>query len=268
MPDWLTCLNEFYTQDNLEVIKSFFLCQTASGAASMLDQAFMDCIDAYNSLLVGTEYHTDLEQTAYTTTNSFSSLVRGQNVRRCLWFRGDQPPRRRSGRSGSCRLSHTFGKQHLARRRNPRNGREKLDCLRRARRISADWSPYELASLDLKTTEEGGTLLENYLLICNFQKEQSLETLNEAVDKEEWIATPQTVNAYYNPSDNSINLPSAILASVLEDGEVSDEVLLGTIGTIIGHEITHGFDTTGSQFDADGNLRNWWTDEDRARLRN
>ena len=264
MPDWLTCLNEFYTQDNLEVIKSFFLCQTASGAASMLDQAFMDCIDAYNSLLVGTEYHTDLEQTAYTTTNSFLPWSVGKMYAAAY---GSEEINRRV----EDLVDQVLAVYRTRLENNTWLGEEtremaveKLDCLRVRVGYPQDWSPYELASLDLKTTEEGGTLLENYLLICNFQKEQSLETLNEAVDKEEWIATPQTVNAYYNPSDNSINLPSAILASVLEDGEVSDEVLLGTIGTIIGHEITHGFDTTGSQFDADGNLRNWWTDEDRA----
>ena len=74
----------------------------------------------------------------------------------------------------------------------------------------------------------------------------------------------QTVNAYYQPTDNSINLPSATLAWAFADGNPSDEQMLGIIGTIVGHEITHGFDTTGSQFDADGNLNNWWTQEDRA----
>jgi putative endopeptidase len=84
------------------------------------------------------------------------------------------------------------------------------------------------------------------------------------VDRTEWGMTPQTVNAYYNPPLNEIVFPAAILQPPFFDLEADDAVNYGAIGAVIGHEIGHGFDDTGSTFDGDGVLRNWWTDEDKA----
>lgn len=83
------------------------------------------------------------------------------------------------------------------------------------------------------------------------------------VDKREWAMTPQTVNAYYNPLANEIVFPAAILQPPFFNATADDAVNYGAIGAVIGHEISHGFDDSGSQFDADGALRNWWTDADR-----
>ena len=76
--------------------------------------------------------------------------------------------------------------------------------------------------------------------------------------------TPQTVNAYYNPGMNEIVFPAAILRSPFFDPEADDAVNFGGIGAVIGHEIGHGFDDQGSRFDGEGNLFDWWTDDDRA----
>jgi predicted metalloendopeptidase len=78
--------------------------------------------------------------------------------------------------------------------------------------------------------------------------------------------TPQTVNAYYNPSMNEIVFPASILQPPFFDADADDAVNYGAIGAVIGHEISHGFDDMGSQYDAEGNLRDWWTVEDRARF--
>ncbi len=88
--------------------------------------------------------------------------------------------------------------------------------------------------------------------------------LGQPVDKLEWGMTPQTVNAYYNASKNEIVFPAAILQPPFFDPQAEDAVNYGGIGAVIGHEISHGFDDQGSKYDGDGNLRNWWTDEDRA----
>jgi len=86
---------------------------------------------------------------------------------------------------------------------------------------------------------------------------------DKPVDRKEWGMTPQTVNAYYNPSQNEIVFPAAILQPPFFDMNADDAVNYGAIGAVIGHEISHGFDDQGSQFDGDGVLRNWWTPEDR-----
>ncbi len=86
------------------------------------------------------------------------------------------------------------------------------------------------------------------------------------VDKDEWFMTPQTVNAYYNPSTNEICFPAGILQYPFFDMNADDAFNYGAIGVVIGHEMTHGFDDQGCQFDKDGNLKNWWTEEDKTKF--
>jgi putative endopeptidase len=93
--------------------------------------------------------------------------------------------------------------------------------------------------------------------------ERNIGKLGQPIDKTEWGLSPQTLNAYYNPSQNEIVFPAAILQPPFFDMSADDAVNYGSIGAVIGHEIGHGFDDQGSTFDGDGSLRNWWTDADR-----
>ena len=93
---------------------------------------------------------------------------------------------------------------------------------------------------------------------------RDLAKLGQPVDRTEWKMTPQTVNAYYNPRMNEIVFPAGILQPPFFDLDADDAVNYGAIGAVIGHEIGHGFDDQGSRYDGDGNLNDWWTDEDRA----
>ena len=92
----------------------------------------------------------------------------------------------------------------------------------------------------------------------------NLAELGKEVDREKWFMSPQTVNAYYNPTTNEICFPAAILQPPFYNSAADDAVNYGAIGVVIGHEMTHGFDDQGRQFDKDGNMNNWWTDEDAA----
>jgi putative endopeptidase len=96
----------------------------------------------------------------------------------------------------------------------------------------------------------------------NFDRE--LAKLGQPVDRDEWFMTPQTVNAYYNPGMNEIVFPAAILQPPFFDADADDAANYGGIGAVIGHEIGHGFDDQGAKYDGDGNLVDWWTDDDRA----
>jgi putative endopeptidase len=95
-----------------------------------------------------------------------------------------------------------------------------------------------------------------------FEFHRQIEKIGKPVDRSEWEMSPPTVNAYYQPTMNSINFPAGILQPPFFDKRTDEAVNLGGIGSVIGHELTHGFDDTGSQFDANGNLRNWWTEKD------
>ena len=89
-----------------------------------------------------------------------------------------------------------------------------------------------------------------------------MNKIGKPVDKDEWGMTPPTVNAYYNPLENNINFPAGILQPPFYSAKADDAVNYGAIGAVIGHELTHGFDDQGRQFDARGNLRDWWTPAD------
>ena len=100
-----------------------------------------------------------------------------------------------------------------------------------------------------------------------FEYRRNLSKLGRPVDRHEWFMTPQTVNALFAPSQNSISFPAAILEPPFFDPAADPAVNYGAIGAVIGHEISHSFDDTGSQFDAQGNLRNWWTPADMAQFK-
>ncbi len=111
-----------------------------------------------------------------------------------------------------------------------------------------------------------GEALANQRRAAAFEYDREIAKLGQPIDREEWGMTPQTVNAYYNGEMNEIVFPAAILQPPFFDAKAEDAVNYGAIGAVIGHEISHGFDDKGSQYDGDGNLRKWWTDEDRARF--
>ena len=95
-----------------------------------------------------------------------------------------------------------------------------------------------------------------------FEFQRQMNKIGKPVDRSEWDMTPPTVNAYYDPTMNNINFPAGILQPPFFDNDMDDAVNFGGIGMVIGHELTHGFDDQGRQFDAKGNLHDWWTPED------
>jgi predicted metalloendopeptidase len=111
-----------------------------------------------------------------------------------------------------------------------------------------------------------GDLLGNVMRGRRFDYDYWMDKLGKKVDRAEWFTTPQTVNAFYSPSRNQIVFPAGILQPPFFDAEADDAANYGAIGSVIGHEISHAFDDHGSQFDGEGNLRNWWTKEDRERF--
>jgi endothelin-converting enzyme/putative endopeptidase len=102
----------------------------------------------------------------------------------------------------------------------------------------------------------------NVTRATSFELHRQLERIGKPVDLDEWFMTPATVNAYYNPSMNDINFPAGVLMPPLYDPKMDDAPNYGNTGGTIGHELIHGFDDQGRKYDGDGNLRDWWTEED------
>lgn len=126
------------------------------------------------------------------------------------------------------------------------------------------WKDY--SQLHLKTVEQGGSLYANLREIAKWNYQEALSKIGKPVDLNEWGMLPQVVNASYSPLMNRIVFPAGILQAPLYDMNADPAVNFGAIGAIIGHEITHGFDDSGSKFDGDGNLKEWWTAEDRQKF--
>jgi len=108
---------------------------------------------------------------------------------------------------------------------------------------------------------------DNAIRTSLFEHARVMRRLHKRVDRKEWFTTPQTVNAFYSPGLNSINFPAAILQPPFFSKDADDAVNYGAMGTVIGHEITHGFDDQGSKFDGKGNRKTWWTRQDHARFK-
>ena len=120
-----------------------------------------------------------------------------------------------------------------------------------------DWSGLNIS---------GDNYYANVMAAAKFNYDYDIAKIGKPTDRLEWGMTPQTVNAYYNPTDNTINFPAAILQPPFFDAKADDGINYGGIGAVIGHEASHGFDDQGSQFDGDGNNKNWWTKDDRAKF--
>lgn len=135
---------------------------------------------------------------------------------------------------------------------------KKLDSFRAKIGYPDKWIDYSAVEID------PSDLLGNVERAHNADVDRHLDEVGKPVDREKWLMTPQTVNAYYHPLLNEIVFPAAILQPPFFTADADDAVNYGGIGAIIGHEIGHGFDDQGSQYDGSGLLRNWWTEEDRT----
>ncbi|WP_407480766.1 M13 family metallopeptidase [Elizabethkingia meningoseptica] len=122
------------------------------------------------------------------------------------------------------------------------------------------WKDY--SKLEQVAAKDGGTLYGNLQKVSEWSYQRELNKIGKPVDKAEWGMSPQTVNAYYNPTNNEIVFPAAILQPPFFNFKADPAVNFGGIGAVIGHEMSHGFDDSGATFDGDGNLVNWWSDAD------
>lgn len=137
---------------------------------------------------------------------------------------------------------------------------EKLDAISEKIGYPDKWTDYSELKVDR------GVFIDNVLRANEFATRKSLAQIGQPTDRSKWEMSPPTVNAYYHPLHNEIVFPAGIMQPPFFNPQADDAVNYGGLGVVIGHEITHGFDDSGAQFDAQGNLRNWWTEEDKVRF--
>ena len=244
----------------LEDLKTLFTWQAIEGAASYLTtEIYMTSFDFYGKVLSGREEPSPLWKRAVGIVNGTLGEAVGQ-MYVAKYFPEENKERMLA-------LVHNLQKALAIRIENlawmsdetKAKALEKLNAITIKIGYPDEWRDY--SKLDINPEDSYYTNLER---AAKFEQEYSLSYLGKPVDKKKWYMTPQTVNAYYNPSSNEICFPAGILQYPFFDMSADDAFNYGAIGVVIGHEMTHGFDDQGCQFDKDGNMINWWTAEDKA----
>jgi len=244
----------------LEDLKTLFSWQVIEGASSYLTtEIYMTSFDFYGKVLSGREEPSPLWKRAVHIVNGTLGEAVGQ-----MYVKKYFPE---ENKARMLALVHNLQRSLGIRienlewmsRETKDKALEKLNAMTIKIGYPDTWRDY--STLDINAAD---TYYANLQRAAKFELDYNLSFLGKPVDKTKWYMTPQTVNAYYNPSSNEICFPAGILQYPFFDMSADDAFNYGAIGVVIGHEMTHGFDDQGCQFDKDGNMVNWWTAEDKA----
>ncbi len=255
--------DKFFNTQNLPLIKDYLKFHMIHGSASYLSEKLGDMKFAfYGKYLNGQQEQRALNKRAYQLINGSLGEAFGK-----LYVQKYFPA---EDKAKMVELISYLMKSFDAHIKNlswmssttKQKALEKLNKITVKVAYPDTWKDY--SKLTVLSENQGGTLYKNLQNITEWQYNKDLAKIGKSVDKTEWGMTPQTVNAYYNPVNNEIVFPAAILQSPFFNPKADPAINFGGIGAVIGHEITHGFDDSGAQFDSDGNLIDWWTPEDKA----
>ena len=256
-------LDTFLTEKNIPLIKDYLKFHLASGSASYLNQKMDDIkFDFYSKYLQGQKEQRALNKRALSLING----VVGEAFGKVYVEKYFTPEAKAQMMTYVDYLKKSFAMHinNLAWMSSvtKQKAMDKLNKFTVKIAYPDKWKDY--SKLQLKSEKDGGTLYSNLQNVESWSYNKELEKIGKPVDKSEWGMSPQTVNAYYNPVNNEIVFPAAILQPPFFNPNADAAVNFGAIGGVIGHEMTHGFDDSGAQFDGDGNLTDWWTAEDKT----
>ena len=262
-PAYLTRLAEVYTEENLPLIRDYLIVHGALNSASSLDRECYEWLYACSNAITGVTGMLDDE-------TMFSAIV-AETLEWPVAQLYTQTYLKQEDKERITELAEEYLDAYHAilqeadffSEETRAKALEKLDAIDVRILYPDNWEKYECKELNFDGPEDGGTLWEANRCISRYFIEKNLKEHFEPVDKERWSMTPQTVNACYNPFDNSISILGAFARGAFYNSEMSDEEVYGKLGCFaIGHEISHAFDRAGAQFDKNGNMQNWWTEKD------
>ena len=253
-------VGKMLADEPLDDLKTLFTWQAIDGAASYLTtELFNANFDFYGRVLSGREEPSPLWKRAVGIVNGTLGEAVGQ-MYVAKYFPEENKARmlalvKNLQKALGIRIEQLEWMSHETKDR----ALEKLNAITIKIGYPDEWRDY--TALEINPEE---SYYANLQRAAKFEQDYSLSYLGKPVDKKKWYMTPQTVNAYYNPSSNEICFPAGILQYPFFDMNADDAFNYGAIGVVIGHEMTHGFDDQGCHFDKDGNMVNWWTEEDKA----
>lgn len=252
---------ELMTDANLDALKAYTRLKLILNTSSYLSKDLSDAVTAFNSAFIGVSSARSEEDNAFDLLQS----IMGSYMGRMYVEKYFSAEAKKDVESIVADIIATYQKR--IEKLDWMSAETKAQAIAKLKAIKVkigypDTWRDPLAGIAIRTYANGGSLLKNFLAITSVQNSAVKKLLDKPVDKSAWMMTPQTVNAYYNPSSNEIVFPAGILQPPFYDLKATREQNLGGIGTIIAHEITHAFDNNGAQFDQNGNMLNWWTESD------
>ena len=261
-PSYFDGLNNLYKNLPLEYFKSYFLAQFVSGqAGSLSDDFYTAQWEFFSHQMAGAKEQQPRWKRAMSVPNGILGEAVGEMyVNRYFPESSKQKMVTLVENLRTALGEHIDALEWMSDTTKAR-AREKLAAFTVKIGYPDKWKDYSTLNIN-----PANTYYENLRNASAWYVKDNLDKLGKPTDKTEWGMTPQTVNAYYNPTTNEICFPAAILQKPFFDPDADDPVNYGGIGVVIGHEMSHGFDDQGSMFDANGNMVNWWTAEDKAKF--
>ena len=263
-PAGLARLIELYTDENLPLIKDYMIVHGAVGASGSLDRECYEWNYAASNAISGASGMLDDE-------TMFSSSVAGTlawpvaQLYTQTYLKQEDKDRIFTMMEEILDAYHGIIEEaDFLSDATREKAIEKLDAIQPRSLYPDSWDKYNCDGLDFDGPENGGTLWEASRRITAYFIAKSIKEFPEPVDKEKWDMPPTIVNCFYDWTNNTVTILGAFAQGGLYSSDMSDEELLARLGCVIGHEISHGFDSTGAQFDKNGNMASWWTEEDYA----
>lgn len=253
-------VNELLKSLPLEKIRHYLAAQIIDGGASSLSDAFQTAsFEFYGRTMSGQQEQKPRWKRAMSVPNSLLGEAVGEMYVAKYFPEKDKQRMTELVKNLQTSLGQHIDSLDWMSEATKAKAREKLASFTVKIGYPDKWKDYSTLEID-----PSKSYYENLRQASVWATQDNLSKYGKPVDRAEWGMTPQTVNAYYNPTTNEICFPAAILQPPFYNPDADDAVNYGAIGVVIGHEMTHGFDDQGRQFDKDGNMNNWWTEEDAA----
>ncbi|MEO9869144.1 M13 family metallopeptidase [Ekhidna sp.] len=251
-----------FNEVSLDKIQSYLTWNVLNQAANFLNNDMVQAnFDFYGKTIRGTEQMRPREERVLNSTNG----VIGEAIGKVYVAETFPPEAKRSAEEMVGNLMKAFDQRikelPWMSEESKEQALKKLNSLTVKIGYPDEWKSY--ADLKVESSGETYSYFGNMENAWKWQFDENIKKIGEPVDKKEWGMNPQTVNAYFNPLNNEIVFPAAILQPPFYNYTADAAVNYGGMGAVIGHEISHGFDDQGSRFDWEGNMVNWWTEEDR-----
>ncbi len=259
-PSFFVSVDNLLTTLPLEDWKVYLKWNILKGSASMLSKPFNDASFAFSQVISGQKVQTPRWQRMSSGTDGALGDLLGE-----LYVKEHFKPEAKARMDILVEnLRKAFGKRidqlDWMSPETKKRAQAKLAAFRPKVGYANKWKDYKGLAIDRSK------YFENQINVGKWSYDFMINQLGKPVDRERWGMTPPTVNAYYSPTLNEIVFPAGILQFPFFDPKADDAVNYGGIGAVIGHEMSHGFDDSGSKYDADGTLRNWWTEADKTKF--